>query len=233
MNLIGRWRIVEMDLWDRKAIELLGPGYIAFRKDGTGSFRFIAVEGWMDCRPVQTDNGPGVEFSWSGNDELDTASGRGTAVLQDDGSLRPRPSCKACRVAYETSRYKTDPGPNKARAAAWYKVNRERGIANARASAEANPERARPSKDKWSAAHPDVRRAVTQRRRVRLRCGEVEKFTDTEIFDRDSWRCGICGQPIDPSFTAPHRMSKSLDHIIPVSRGGSHTRDNVQATHLS
>ena len=77
-----------MDLWDRKAIELLGPGYIAFRKDATGSFRFIAVEGWMDCRPVQTDNGPGVEFSWSGNDELDPASGRGTAVLQDDGSLR-------------------------------------------------------------------------------------------------------------------------------------------------
>ena len=88
MNLVGGWRIVEMDLWDRKAIELLGPGYIAFRKDGTGSFRFIAVEGWMDCRPVQTDNGPGVEFSWSGNDDLDPASGRGTAVLQDDGSLQ-------------------------------------------------------------------------------------------------------------------------------------------------
>jgi hypothetical protein len=45
VNLVGRWRIVEMDLWDRKAIELLGPGYIEFRKDGTGSFRFIAVEG--------------------------------------------------------------------------------------------------------------------------------------------------------------------------------------------
>ncbi len=88
MNLVGRWRIIEMDLWDRKAIELLGPGYIEFRKDGAGSFRFIAVEGWVDCRAVQTDNGPGVEFIWSGTDELDPASGRGTAVLQDDGSLR-------------------------------------------------------------------------------------------------------------------------------------------------
>ena len=88
MNLIGRWRIIEMDLWDRKAIELLGPGYIEFRRDGTGGFRFVAVEGWVDCRRVQTDNGPGVEFSWSGNDDLDPASGRGTAVLQDDGSLQ-------------------------------------------------------------------------------------------------------------------------------------------------
>ena len=70
MNLLGQWRIIEMDLWDREAIELLGPGYIEFRKDGTGSFRFIAVEGCMDCRAVQTDNGPAVEFSWSGSDEL-------------------------------------------------------------------------------------------------------------------------------------------------------------------
>jgi hypothetical protein len=46
MNLVGRWRIIEMDLWDREAIELLGPGYIEFGKDGMGSFRFIAVEGW-------------------------------------------------------------------------------------------------------------------------------------------------------------------------------------------
>ena len=87
MNLLGQWRIIEMDLWDREAIELLGPGYIEFRKDGTGSFRFIAVEGCMDCRAVQTDNVPAVEFSWSGSDELDATSGRGTAVLQADGSL--------------------------------------------------------------------------------------------------------------------------------------------------
>jgi hypothetical protein len=88
MNLVGRWRIIEMDLWDREAIELLGPGYFEFRKNGIARFRFIAVEGWMDCRPIQTDNGPGVEFSWDGTDELDRVSGRVTAVLQDGGSLQ-------------------------------------------------------------------------------------------------------------------------------------------------
>jgi hypothetical protein len=77
-----------MDLWDREAIELLGPGYIEFRKDGMGSFRLTAVEGWMDCRPVRTDDGPGVEFSWDGTDELDRVSGRGTAVLLDEGFLQ-------------------------------------------------------------------------------------------------------------------------------------------------
>jgi hypothetical protein len=88
MNLDGRWRIIEMDLWDREAIELVGPGYLEFRQDGMGRFGFIAVEGWMDCRPVKTDSGPGVEFTWDGTDESDRVSGRGTATLQDDGSLR-------------------------------------------------------------------------------------------------------------------------------------------------
>jgi hypothetical protein len=28
MSIEGRWRIVEMELWDRDAIELLGPAFI-------------------------------------------------------------------------------------------------------------------------------------------------------------------------------------------------------------
>jgi len=31
-----------------------------------------------------------VEFTWEGNDECDPASGRGWAVLEEDGSLRGR-----------------------------------------------------------------------------------------------------------------------------------------------
>jgi hypothetical protein len=32
----GMWRIVEMDLWDRDAIDLVGPGFMAFGEDGRG-----------------------------------------------------------------------------------------------------------------------------------------------------------------------------------------------------
>jgi hypothetical protein len=53
--LTGRWRIVEMDLWDRDAIDLVEPGFIEFAKDRTGQFGFIAVRGWMDCRTVERD----------------------------------------------------------------------------------------------------------------------------------------------------------------------------------
>lgn len=90
MSLAGRWRIVEMDLWDREAIDLIGPAFIEFGKDRTGRFRFIAVEGCMDCRDAERDGRPGVEFTWDGSDECDSANGRGWAALEEDGSLRGR-----------------------------------------------------------------------------------------------------------------------------------------------
>jgi hypothetical protein len=85
--LSGRWRIVEMSGWDRAAIDLVEPGYLEFGDDGTGEFGFVAVRGWLDCRPVERDGRAGVEFSWAGVDEGDEASGRGWAVPADDGTL--------------------------------------------------------------------------------------------------------------------------------------------------
>ncbi len=76
-----------MDRWDRDAIELLGPGYFESDRDGTARFGFIAVEGWMDCRPLHAAGSPGVEFTREGSDEGDHACGRGIASLPVDGSL--------------------------------------------------------------------------------------------------------------------------------------------------
>lgn len=44
--------------------------------------------------------------------------------------------------------------------------------------------------------------------------------------------CGLCGEPIDPDATWPDPAMASVDHIVPVSRGGKHERANVQAAHL-
>jgi hypothetical protein len=86
--VVGRWRILEMDLWDDDAIDLLGPGYFEVGADGRGSFRFIAVEGDIDARRAERDGRLGVEFSWVGDDDGDEVSGRGWAAVQDDGILR-------------------------------------------------------------------------------------------------------------------------------------------------
>lgn len=87
---VGRWRIVEMELWDSDAVDLLGSAHIEFDRDGQGGFRFIAVEGWMDVRRADHLGPNGVEFSWEGRDEMDHACGRGWAVVGDDGELTGR-----------------------------------------------------------------------------------------------------------------------------------------------
>jgi hypothetical protein len=90
MSVTGRWRIVEMELWDADAIDLLGPGFIEFDDDLTGQFRFIAVEGWMDCREGRHDGRDGVEFTWAGSDDNDPATGRGWATQADSRTLKGR-----------------------------------------------------------------------------------------------------------------------------------------------
>lgn len=88
MSLVGRWRITEMDLWDLEDIDLIEPAFIEFSLDGTGHFRFVAVQGYMDTRPGSTHERSRIEFTWEGDDEGDRVNGRGWATLEPDGSLR-------------------------------------------------------------------------------------------------------------------------------------------------
>jgi hypothetical protein len=81
--LVGKWRIVDMELWDPEFIDLLGPGYIVFDDEGDGEFRFGAVTGALDCSYAKAS----IHFTWEGSDEMDEESGDGYAELQDDGSL--------------------------------------------------------------------------------------------------------------------------------------------------
>lgn len=77
------------------------------------------------------------------------------------------------------------------------------------------------------------RRRNYERRRARKKSnGVVDDFTNLEVFERDNWFCGICGLKVDGTLAWPDPMSASLDHIVPLSRGGSHTLDNVQCAHL-
>ena len=80
--LIGTWRIIEADLWDRDYLDLVEPARIRFGKDGRGEFAFGAVHGDMDLKYA-----PGaVSFTWAGFDEMDEVSGLGSATL-DDGDV--------------------------------------------------------------------------------------------------------------------------------------------------
>lgn len=71
-----------------------------------------------------------------------------------------------------------------------------------------------------------------QARRALERDPSAEKFPPREIFERDGWICGLCGEGIDRTEKAPAPGAPSIDHVVPLSRGGKHCRENVQAAHL-
>ncbi|MFD6949871.1 MULTISPECIES: HNH endonuclease [unclassified Nocardiopsis] len=82
-----------------------------------------------------------------------------------------------------------------------------------------------------SPAEKRRRQAWIRRERTRAN-GPVERFTTREIGDRDGWVCGLCHDPVDPSYKVRDPRSPSVDHIRAVSLGGTQTRDNVRITHL-
>lgn len=77
------------------------------------------------------------------------------------------------------------------------------------------------------------RRNYEKRRARKFNNGPVDDFTNLDVYDRDRWFCGICGMKVDKDLMWPDPMSASLDHIVPLSRGGTHTLDNVQLAHLA
>lgn len=79
---------------------------------------------------------------------------------------------------------------------------------------------------------PTRKQAGWQRRRARKQALPTEFFQHAEVFERDGWICQLCTEPVDRMLAYPDPMSQSLDHVIPLSRGGHHVWDNVQLAHL-
>jgi hypothetical protein len=70
-ELLGRWRIVEADLWDRDYLDLVEPAYMTFAKNGRGEFAFGVVNATMELGYGQRI----VFFNWTGIDEGDEICG--------------------------------------------------------------------------------------------------------------------------------------------------------------
>ena len=82
-------------------------------------------------------------------------------------------------------------------------------------------------------AWDEGRKANYHKRRAQKRGTQVEDLRPIDIYERDIWLCGLCVTPVDPDCAWPDPMSPSLDHILPLSKGGTHTYENVQLAHLT
>ena len=74
-----------------------------------------------------------------------------------------------------------------------------------------------------------AKRAQRLKRKLRLRCAVREAVNPIRVFERDGWRCALCGVATPASLRGGYDdHAPELDHIVPVSLGGPHTYANTQ-----
>jgi len=82
-RLIGRWRIVESDLWDRAHLDLSGPATLTITAQG-GEIAFGALEAGLEVEYARDSIG----FHWAGCEEGDEVEGERTADCSTTGRSR-------------------------------------------------------------------------------------------------------------------------------------------------
>jgi 5-methylcytosine-specific restriction endonuclease McrA len=127
------------------------------------------------------------------------------------------------RVAEQRKKFKQQ-NPNYSKD--WYIKNRERISEQGQAYYEANKERVRQRHRSWYAKNRD-RHAVHWRKRRALKKGATIGVVDyTAIRERDRGLCYLCGEAVDPA-------DLHFEHVIPLSRGGSHSMENIRVSHAA
>jgi 5-methylcytosine-specific restriction endonuclease McrA len=154
--------------------------------------------------------------------------------------------CKAClyerRLAASRRWKDRNPEYIKTRRDAYYAAptNREASREKSRRRSAAKPEEIRAYRRRlylerqqatnteavraWRAANPGKHAEINNRRRARQLDQFVAPVDTPAVRERDDGHCGICGEPVSVA-------DQSLDHIVPIARGGTHEPANVQLAH--
>ena len=158
--------------------------------------------------------------------------------------------CKVCRSTARKASYKANPEKDKARSNAYYRSNTKKVRAKWAADYKANPEkfkaisaanyRTNPEKIRarvaaWVVANPEVTAIAHQRRRD-LDSKNDAGISDTEmretIRDANNMALGICAYCFKP-FGETAKSKRTVDHVIPRTKGGRTVPENVVIACLS
>lgn len=147
------------------------------------------------------------------------------------------PRDKKKKKAYDKVYRKTHRSQIKAQRKAWRAANPKQRKAQTKKYREANREKLNiRKKTYWKADfenNPEKYRKRNRTRRALKQTTQVESINEKEIYLRDGWICQHCKKKVNKKLKHPDPMSPSLDHIVPLSRGGTHTYSNVQLAHLT
>lgn len=73
-----------------------------------------------------------------------------------------------------------------------------------------------------------IRYYSPRRRKVYSRGDTINALT---LFNLFGWTCYLCREPIDKTRRCPDWKAATIEHLTPISMGGTHTWDNVVPAH--
>lgn len=109
------------------------------------------------------------------------------------------------------------------RAREWYRENRERAIQNVKEYIRRNRDKFRVWANTSRLRHMDERRAILRNYRARKQAADGTHTAEDvlAIYEDQGGHCGYCGIALQGEF--------HIDHMTPLSRGGSNSPDNLIA----
>lgn len=116
--------------------------------------------------------------------------------------------------------YVTNPEKAKAYRDAWREANADEVKEYIRTWQRSNPDKVKAKSDAWRKKNLDVSNAQTARYRARKQGALSLPYDRKKIIERENGQCTYCK-------AFPTGTALTIDHIIPLVRGGTDTEDNL------
>lgn len=86
-------------------------------------------------------------------------------------------------------------------------------------------------RQRWCSLVCKRRHHAQRRTSLKRASGWSGRYTMAEVAARTAWRCHLCDVAVDPTLSGLHPDGPTVDHVLPLSRGGPDTLPNVRLAH--
>lgn len=118
----------------------------------------------------------------------------------------------------------------------WHKANQERSKDLLRANYLKNRNTRLKKAKKWRIDNADRKREYNRKRKALLKSVQTKRYTEAQVLAVYGEICHLCNGQIDmsaPRWTGAQGWESGLqiDHVIPISKGGPDSLENVRPSH--